>query len=71
MKAACFRQTMNSLKCLVRLSLSGVDLMNCSYNYQTAGHRHYSVLVANVDECECVCPHPASCSTQGEVQTDR
>lgn len=79
LKAACFRQTVNSLKCLLWLSLTGVDLMNCSYNYQTWGHRHYSVLVgaharcgcAYVCVCDCVCPHPASCSTQGEGQIDR
>lgn len=55
-KAACFRQTVNSLKCLLRLSLTGVDLMNCSYNYQTAGHRHYSAVVSpHVRMYVCVC----------------
>lgn len=53
LKAACFRQTVNSLKCLLWLSLTGVDLMNCSYNYQTWGHRHYSVLVGAHARCGC------------------
>lgn len=51
----CLLQTgSSSLKCLLRLSLTGVDLMNCSYNYQTAGHGHYSA-VAHVRMCVCMC----------------
>lgn len=54
-KAACFRQTVNSLKCLLRLSLTGVDLMNRSYNYQTAGHGHYCSRPACKDLCAWKC----------------
>lgn len=41
-KTECFRQTENSQTCPPRSSLTGVYLINCSYNYQSSGHQRYS-----------------------------
>lgn len=52
METECFRQT-NSQPCPLGSPLSGVYLINCSYNYQTWGHQHYSAAHG---------PHRRTCS---------
>lgn len=57
MTEGCLLQTDSELSKVSTVVTSlWADLMNCSYNYQTAGQRHYSALLGpHVRMCVCVC----------------
>lgn len=57
MMEGCLLQTDSELSKVSTVVTSlWADLMNCSYNYQTAGQRHYSALLGpHVRMCVCVC----------------
>lgn len=72
-KAACFRQTVNSLKCPLWLPLSGLIWWTAPIITKPQDRGITQLCSAHMLGCVCACvfPHPASCNTQGEVLPDR